>query len=50
MIAYSRDTEWADALIDVARDADLFVCERNIYDRRAPGHLGYITLMESEPS
>ncbi|MGZ4182948.1 MAG: MBL fold metallo-hydrolase [Solirubrobacteraceae bacterium] len=46
VIAYSGDTEWTDALIDVAKDADAFVCECNSYDRRAPGHLDYVTLME----
>lgn len=47
VIAYSGDTEWTDALIDVAKDADLFVCECNFYDRKAPGHLDYMTLMEN---
>ena len=46
VIAYSGDTEWTDALIDVAKDADLFVCECNFYDRKAPGHLDYMTLIE----
>src|SRR5208283_1299482 len=26
VIAYSGDTEWTDALIDIGRDADLFIC------------------------
>ena len=46
VIAYSGDTEWTGALIDVANDADLFVCECNFYDRKAPGHLDYKTLIE----
>lgn len=46
VIAYSGDTEWTDALIEVAENADLFVCECNFYDGKAPGHLDYMTLME----
>src|SRR5207302_5913574 len=44
LIAYSGDTEWTDSLLDVAREADLFVCECNYYDKRVPGHLDYRTL------
>ena len=43
-IAYSGDTEWTDALIDVARDTDLFVCEAYTFDRRIRYHLDYATL------
>ena len=43
-IAYSGDTEWTDALIDVACDTDLFVCEAYVYDRRIRYHLDYATL------
>ncbi len=46
VIAYSGDTEWTDALIDVARGADLFVCECNFFDTPGPGHLDYRTLTE----
>jgi ribonuclease BN (tRNA processing enzyme) len=45
VIAYSGDTEWTDALVDVAAGADLFVCECNFFDMKAPGHLDYETLM-----
>ena len=45
VIAYSGDTQWTDALVDVAGGADLFVCECTFYDRKAPGHLDYLTLM-----
>jgi ribonuclease BN (tRNA processing enzyme) len=44
LIAYSGDTEWTDSLRDVARGADLFVCECNYFDKRVPGHLDYRTL------
>ncbi|MBV9337411.1 MAG: hypothetical protein JO243_16125, partial [Solirubrobacterales bacterium] len=46
VIAYSGDTEWVDTLPELARGADLFVCECNFFDKRAPGHLDYQTLME----
>ena len=39
VIAYSGDTEWTDALIDVSRDADLFICEGSTYDKVIKNHL-----------
>jgi ribonuclease BN (tRNA processing enzyme) len=49
VIAYSGDTEWTDALVQVADGADLFVCECNFFDLKAPGHLNYVTLAEQRP-
>ncbi len=49
VIAYSGDTEWTDTLLDVADGADLFVCECNFFDRNAPGHLNYRTLVQKRP-
>ncbi len=49
VIAYSGDTEWTDALLDVADGADLFVCECNFYDLKVPGHMNYLTLAEKRP-
>jgi ribonuclease BN (tRNA processing enzyme) len=46
VIAYSGDTEWTDTLPELANGADLFVCECNFFDKRAPGHLDYRTLIE----
>lgn len=43
-ITYSGDTEWTDALLEAARDADLFVCESYSYEKRIPNHLDYRTL------
>jgi ribonuclease BN (tRNA processing enzyme) len=40
-IAYSGDTEWTDALIGIARDADLFLIEALSYDKKIPQHLDY---------
>lgn len=45
-IAYSGDTEWAPALIDVARDADVFICEVSGFDRPVSIHLDYPALLE----
>jgi ribonuclease BN (tRNA processing enzyme) len=44
VLAFSGDTEWADTLPDVSRDADLFLCECFGYDWAPPGHLTYETL------
>jgi ribonuclease BN (tRNA processing enzyme) len=49
VVAYSGDTEWTDALIDVADGADLFVCECNFFERKGPGHMDYLTLREQRP-
>jgi ribonuclease BN (tRNA processing enzyme) len=49
VIAYSGDTEWTDALLEVADGAHLFVCECNFYDLKAPGHLNYVTLAAKRP-
>jgi ribonuclease BN (tRNA processing enzyme) len=46
VIAYSGDTEWTDTLTELAKGADLFVCECNFFDKKAPGHLDYRTLIE----
>ena len=37
--AFSGDTEWTDALLPIARDADLFVCECYGYAGKLTGHL-----------
>ena len=44
VIAYSGDTEWTDALVDVAQGADLFICEAYFFDKRVKYHLDYRTL------
>ncbi len=45
VIAYSGDTEWTDALLSVADDADLFICEAYFFDKQVRYHLDYATLM-----
>jgi len=49
VIAYSGDTEWTDTLIELSAKADLFVCECNFFDKKAPGHLDYETLAARRP-
>ena len=47
LIAYSGDTEWTDTLIQVARDADLFIVECYAYDGAHQHHIDYSTLREN---
>lgn len=44
-IAYSGDSEWCDALVQVADDADLFICECYSFNKRIPKHLDHATLV-----
>lgn len=44
VVSYSGDTEWVDALTEVARGADLFVCECYMFERETPTHMSYATL------
>ncbi|HEV8556085.1 MAG TPA: MBL fold metallo-hydrolase [Actinophytocola sp.] len=44
VVGYSGDTAWTDALVDVARDADLFICEAYTLTRRVPYHLDVASL------
>lgn len=48
IIGYSGDTSWTPALVDIAQDADLFVCECNFHDEKIEGHLDYDTLINNE--
>ena len=41
VFAYSGDTEWTDALLPIARGADLFVCECYAYEGRLTGHMSW---------
>ena len=49
-LAYSGDTEWTDALIDLGRDADLFICECYTYERVMKVHLALKTLEPHLPA
>lgn len=50
ILCYSGDTEWTDVLIDVARNADLFICECYMFEKTVRAHLSLSTLREKLPS
>jgi ribonuclease BN (tRNA processing enzyme) len=45
VLAYSGDTEWTDKLVDVADQADLFICEAYFFEKQVKFHLDYRTLL-----
>ena len=49
VVAFSGDTEWADALVGLASGADVFLCECSGYDSAPPGHLDFLTLEQHRP-
>jgi ribonuclease BN (tRNA processing enzyme) len=49
VFAYSGDTEWTDALLPIARDADLFICECYAYAGKLTGHMSWETLKTKIP-
>ena len=50
VFAYSGDTEWTDALLPIAKDADLFICECYNFDGEVTGHLSWQTLKTKLPA
>ncbi|HMN73728.1 MAG TPA: MBL fold metallo-hydrolase [Rhodoblastus sp.] len=48
--AFSGDTAWTDALLDISADADLLVCECHSMTPKAPGHMDWPRLREKLPS
>jgi ribonuclease BN (tRNA processing enzyme) len=42
--SYSGDTQWTDALLPIARDADLFIVECYDYERELTGHMNWATI------
>jgi ribonuclease BN (tRNA processing enzyme) len=46
-VAYSGDTEWTDALVEVAREADAFICEAYVVDRAVKYHLSYADIVRN---
>jgi ribonuclease BN (tRNA processing enzyme) len=44
-VAYTGDTEWTEALIPVAQDADLFIAEAYFHDRKIRFHLDLETVL-----
>lgn len=48
-ISYSGDTEWTDTLLELAADADLFICECNYFQKKVKGHLNYHQILDNLP-
>jgi ribonuclease BN (tRNA processing enzyme) len=46
IFAYSGDTEWTDALLPIARGADLFICECYAYAGKLTGHMSWEILKD----
>lgn len=44
VIACSGDTEWTPSIVELARGADLFVCECVAFEREVPSHLSHAVL------
>jgi ribonuclease BN (tRNA processing enzyme) len=44
-VAYTGDTEWTEALIPVAQDADVFIAEAYFHDRKIRFHLDLETVL-----
>lgn len=49
VIAYTGDTEWTEALVEVGRGADLLIAEAYFFDKKVPLHLDYATLAQNLP-
>ncbi len=49
VFAYSGDTEWTDALLPIARGADLFICECYAYAGKLTGHMTWDILKARLP-
>ena len=41
IVVYSGDTGWTDSLVEVSRDADVFLCECWTFDEVRPTHISY---------
>ena len=44
VIAFSGDTEWTDALIEIGHEADLFICEAYTRDKPIATHMALSSL------
>ena len=49
VVTYSGDTEWTDALLPIARGADLFICECYAYAGKLTGHMSWEILQGRLP-
>lgn len=48
VLAFSGDSGWTDALVQVAAGADLFICECNFFEKGGSYHLDYQTLIDRQ--
>jgi ribonuclease BN (tRNA processing enzyme) len=48
-LCYSGDTEWVEALVHAAQNADLFVAESYTFERSVPFHTSWLTLRDHLP-
>jgi ribonuclease BN (tRNA processing enzyme) len=46
VIAFSGDTEWTDSVVDIGRDADLFICECYTRDNPIKSHMALSLLTQ----
>jgi len=46
VLAYSGDTEWTEALVSIAKNADLFIVECYEHSRAVTGHMSWTKLKE----
>ena len=47
ILVYVADTEWTDDLVEIARDADLLLCESSLYDKYRGMISGHLTAGEA---
>jgi ribonuclease BN (tRNA processing enzyme) len=50
VFAYSGDTEWTNALLPIAANADLFICECYAFAGKMTGHLSWEILKPKIPA
>jgi len=50
IFAYSGDTEWTEALLPIARQADLFICECYAHAGKLTGHMSWDILQTKIPA
>jgi ribonuclease BN (tRNA processing enzyme) len=48
-LAFSGDTEWAENLVEIGREADLLISECYSFEKKVPFHLDYMTLKANLP-
>jgi ribonuclease BN (tRNA processing enzyme) len=48
-ISYSGDTQWTDSVIDIGRNADLFICEAYTRDKPITSHMALSSLEKHLP-